>query len=155
MYDNIHFDLLGSSYIDFDVSLRFEFVVQIKLPLKILAILSHSTFKIGLCNFVMVQISFIFYMSFILFYFFKFQVVCSLFGAIIIVMVANSWLLIPSAVILIIFYILRAYFLPTSCSIKRLENISKYIHICKLNFTIFIIEYISNTFFTLLQLILI
>jgi hypothetical protein len=53
------------------------------------------------------------------------QIGLSLLGIIVMVAVVNVWLLIPAAVMFLIFCILRVYFVATSRSVKRLEGISK------------------------------
>lgn len=53
------------------------------------------------------------------------QIGLSLLGIIIVVAIANVWLLIPTLLVGIIFYYLRVFYLATSRSIKRLEGISK------------------------------
>lgn len=55
------------------------------------------------------------------------QIGLSLLGIIVVVAIANVWLLIPTVVIGIIFYYLRVFYLATSRSVKRLEGISKYL----------------------------
>jgi ATP-binding cassette subfamily C (CFTR/MRP) protein 4 len=55
------------------------------------------------------------------------QIGLSLLGIITVVAIVNVWLLIPTAVMFSIFYVLRLYFVATSRSIKRLEGISKLI----------------------------
>lgn len=47
-------------------------------------------------------------------------------GIVSIVGVANPWLLVPTALIAIVFYFLRIFYLATSRNAKRLEGISKY-----------------------------
>lgn len=53
------------------------------------------------------------------------QIGLSLLGIIIVVAIANVWLLIPTVIVGIIFYYLRVFYLATSRSVKRLEGISK------------------------------
>jgi Flp pilus assembly protein TadB len=53
------------------------------------------------------------------------QVGLSLLAVVIVVSVVNVWLLIPTALMFIVFYALRQYYLSTSRSLKRLEAISK------------------------------
>jgi hypothetical protein len=48
-------------------------------------------------------------------------------GVIVVVAVVNYWMLIPTVVMLVLFFLLRIYYIPTSRSIKRLEGISKLI----------------------------
>jgi len=48
-----------------------------------------------------------------------------LLGVVTVVAVVNVWLLIPTALMLVLFYLLRVYYVTTSRSIKRLEGISK------------------------------
>jgi ATP-binding cassette subfamily C (CFTR/MRP) protein 4 len=48
-------------------------------------------------------------------------------GVIVVVAVVNYWMLIPTVVMLVLFFLLRMYYIPTSRSIKRLEGISKLI----------------------------
>lgn len=53
------------------------------------------------------------------------QIGLALLGIIIVVAIANVWLLIPTIIVGIIFYYLRVFYLATSRSVKRLEGISK------------------------------
>ncbi|KAG7207731.1 hypothetical protein KM043_009345 [Ampulex compressa] len=53
------------------------------------------------------------------------QIGLSLLGIIVVVAVANPWLLIPTVLIGIIFYYLRVFYLATSRSVKRLEGITR------------------------------
>jgi ATP-binding cassette subfamily C (CFTR/MRP) protein 4 len=46
-------------------------------------------------------------------------------GVIVVVAVVNYWMLIPTVVMLVVFYMLRIYYVATSRSIKRLEGVSK------------------------------
>ncbi|XP_025993846.1 probable multidrug resistance-associated protein lethal(2)03659 [Solenopsis invicta] len=53
------------------------------------------------------------------------QIGLTLLGIIVVVAVANVWLLIPTVVIGIIFYYLRIFYLTTSRNIKRLEGVTR------------------------------
>jgi ATP-binding cassette subfamily C (CFTR/MRP) protein 4 len=53
------------------------------------------------------------------------QIGLSLLGIIVVVAIVNIWLLIPAAVMFLTFSILRAYFVATTRSVKRLEAVSK------------------------------
>ncbi|XP_076648686.1 putative multidrug resistance-associated protein lethal(2)03659 isoform X2 [Halictus rubicundus] len=53
------------------------------------------------------------------------QIGLSLLGIIVVVAMANPWLLIPTVVIGIIFYYLRVFYLSTSRSVKRLEGVTR------------------------------
>lgn len=55
------------------------------------------------------------------------QIGLSLLGIIVVVAIANYWLLIPTVVIGMIFYYIRVFYLATSRSVKRLEGVSKYL----------------------------
>lgn len=55
------------------------------------------------------------------------QIGLALLGIIVVVAIANVWLLIPTVFIGIIFYYLRIFYLATSRSVKRLEGISEYL----------------------------
>lgn len=55
------------------------------------------------------------------------QIGLTLLGIIVVVAMANVWLLIPTVVIGIIFYYLRVFYLSTSRSVKRLEGVSEYL----------------------------
>jgi len=57
------------------------------------------------------------------------QIGLSLLGIIIVVAIANVWLLIPTVIVGIVFYFLRIFYLATSRSVKRLEGISKYLRL--------------------------
>jgi ATP-binding cassette subfamily C (CFTR/MRP) protein 4 len=48
-------------------------------------------------------------------------------GVIIVVALVNYWMLIPTVVMLVLFFMLRVYYIATSHSIKRLEGIRKLI----------------------------
>lgn len=60
------------------------------------------------------------------------QIGLSLLGIIVVVAIANYWLLIPTVVIGIIFYYIRVFYLATSRSVKRLEGVSKYLFLTRL-----------------------
>lgn len=53
------------------------------------------------------------------------QIGLSLLGIIVVVAMANPWLLIPTVLIGIIFYYLRVFYLATSRSVKRLEGVTR------------------------------
>ncbi|KAL6254639.1 hypothetical protein P5V15_013946 [Pogonomyrmex californicus] len=53
------------------------------------------------------------------------QIGLSLLGIIVVVAIANVWLLIPTVLIGIVFYYLRVFYLTTSRSIKRLEGVTR------------------------------
>lgn len=53
------------------------------------------------------------------------QIGLALLGVVLIVAIVNFWLLIPTAVMFVFFYMLRVCYVSTSRSIKRLEGISK------------------------------
>lgn len=53
------------------------------------------------------------------------QIGLSLLGIIVVVAIANYWLLIPTVVIGIIFYYIRVFYLATSRSVKRLEGVTR------------------------------
>lgn len=55
------------------------------------------------------------------------QIGLSLFGIIIVVAIANPWLMIPTVLIGFVFYYLRVFYIATSRSVKRLEGISEYL----------------------------
>lgn len=67
------------------------------------------------------------------------QIGLSLLGIIVVVAIANYWLLIPTVVIGIIFYYIRVFYLATSRSVKRLEGVSKYL------FLTFSLHFISKS----------
>lgn len=48
-------------------------------------------------------------------------------GVIFIVGYVNIYLMVPAFIMVIIFYYLRVFYLPTSRGIKKLEGVSKYI----------------------------
>lgn len=54
------------------------------------------------------------------------QIFLNVFAVVIMVIIINYWLAIPSVVIVIIFYFLRIFFLKTSRAVKRLEGTSKW-----------------------------
>lgn len=56
-----------------------------------------------------------------------FQIGLSLIGIIVVIAIVNPWLMIPTIIVLGIFYLLRIVYLSTSRNIKRLEGISKYL----------------------------
>lgn len=49
----------------------------------------------------------------------------TLLGVIVVIGIANPWLMIPTVIIGIIFYFLRIFYIATSRSVKRLEGISE------------------------------
>ncbi|KZC06945.1 Multidrug resistance-associated protein 4 [Dufourea novaeangliae] len=53
------------------------------------------------------------------------QIGLSLLGIIVVVSVANPWLLIPTVAIGVVFYYIRVFYLATSRSVKRLEGITR------------------------------
>ncbi|XP_018392367.1 PREDICTED: multidrug resistance-associated protein 4-like isoform X1 [Cyphomyrmex costatus] len=53
------------------------------------------------------------------------QIGMSLVTAIIVIAIANLWLLIPTVIVSIVFYCLRIFYLATSHSVKRLESITR------------------------------
>ncbi|KAL2743664.1 putative multidrug resistance-associated protein lethal(2)03659 isoform X1 [Vespula maculifrons] len=53
------------------------------------------------------------------------QIGLSLFGIIIVVAIANPWLMIPTVLIGFVFYYLRVFYIATSRSVKRLEGITR------------------------------
>ncbi|KAF5283714.1 hypothetical protein FQR65_LT13749 [Abscondita terminalis] len=53
------------------------------------------------------------------------QVFLILIGIIAVVASVNSWLLVPTFVIVVIFYLLRVFYLATSRSVKRLEGVTR------------------------------
>ncbi|XP_071557607.1 probable multidrug resistance-associated protein lethal(2)03659 [Temnothorax nylanderi] len=53
------------------------------------------------------------------------QIGLSLLGIIVVVAIANVWLLIPTVIVGIVFYYLRIFYLATSRSVKRLEGITR------------------------------
>lgn len=53
------------------------------------------------------------------------QIIMFMISAFVMVSITNSWLLIPTAVIVFLFYILISYYLTTAQNIKRLEGISE------------------------------
>ncbi|XP_030767940.1 multidrug resistance-associated protein 4-like isoform X2 [Sitophilus oryzae] len=53
------------------------------------------------------------------------QIMLNLIGAIIIVCFVNYWLILPVAVMIVLFYFLRDFYLKTSRSVKRLEGIAR------------------------------
>ena len=57
--------------------------------------------------------------------FVPFQVALDLFGAIILSVIVDYWLCLPSILLLIIFYSFRNVYIETSRSVKRIEGISK------------------------------
>lgn len=54
------------------------------------------------------------------------QIGLALLGIIIVVAVVNPWLMLPTLLIGLVFYLLRIFYLATSRSVKRLEGVSKY-----------------------------
>lgn len=53
------------------------------------------------------------------------QIGLALLGIVVMVSVVNPWLLLPTAVIGVVFYLLRNFYLTTSRNVKRLEGVSK------------------------------
>lgn len=47
-------------------------------------------------------------------------------GVLVMVMIVNHWMLIPMAVLAVLFYYLRLLYLRTAQNIKRLESVGKY-----------------------------
>lgn len=66
----------------------------------------------------------------------------SMFGILALVATVNPIFLIPTAVLAVIFYFLRIFYLKTSVDLKRIEGISKF------RFTVFIIHYLWFTCFS-------
>jgi len=60
------------------------------------------------------------------------QIGMSLVTAIIVIAIANVWLLIPTVIVSIVFYYLRIFYLATSYSVKRLESTSKYFQLSRI-----------------------
>lgn len=54
------------------------------------------------------------------------QIGLALIGIIIVIAIVNVWLLLPTAIIGFIFYLIRIFYLSTSRSVKRLEGTSKF-----------------------------
>lgn len=54
------------------------------------------------------------------------QIGLALLGIIIVVAIVNPWLMLPTVLVGVIFYVLRNFYLATSRSVKRLEGVSKY-----------------------------
>lgn len=54
------------------------------------------------------------------------QIGLTLIGIIVIVSSVNPWLLIPTVLIGVLFYLFRSFYIRTSRSVKRLEGVSKY-----------------------------
>lgn len=69
------------------------------------------------------------------------QIGLSLLGIIVVVATVSPWLMVPTVIIGIIFYLLRIFYLKTSRNVKRLEGVSKYFLLVHLNhkFTFFFI----------------
>lgn len=55
------------------------------------------------------------------------QIGLVLVGIVIIVGVVNWWLLLPTVLIGVLFYLLRNFYLATSRNVKRLEGVSKWL----------------------------
>lgn len=55
-----------------------------------------------------------------------FQFFLEFFATMVIVAIANYWLLIPTFVMTILFYILRYVYISTARSIKRVESLSEF-----------------------------
>ncbi|KOC62515.1 putative multidrug resistance-associated protein lethal(2)03659 [Habropoda laboriosa] len=53
------------------------------------------------------------------------QIGLSLLGIIVVVGIANYWLMIPTVIIAVIFYYIRVFYLATSRSVKRLEGVTR------------------------------
>lgn len=53
------------------------------------------------------------------------QIGLSLVGIVVMVSVVNPWLLLPTALIGVVFYFMRIFYLATSRNVKRLEGVSK------------------------------
>lgn len=54
------------------------------------------------------------------------QIGLTLLGIIVVVAAVNPWLLVPTCIVGVIFYLLRNFYLVTGRSVKRLEGVSKY-----------------------------
>lgn len=54
-----------------------------------------------------------------------FQIGLSITGIFIVVSIVNTWMLIPTAIVLLIFYLLRIIYLSTSRCVKRIEGIRR------------------------------
>lgn len=57
------------------------------------------------------------------------QIGLSLLGVVVIVGMVSPWLLLPTAVIMVVCYLMRNFYLATSRNVKRLEGVSKYISV--------------------------
>lgn len=54
------------------------------------------------------------------------QIFLALLGILVVLCIVNPWYLLATAVLMIIFYYLRSFYLKTSRDVKRLEAISEY-----------------------------
>lgn len=84
----------------------------------------HSPAQLGaLCNWE--KMSPIIVMTLSSNFYLMLQIGLALLGVVLIVAVVNLWLLIPTSVMFVLFYLLRVCYVSTSRSVKRLEGISK------------------------------
>lgn len=60
------------------------------------------------------------------FVFFDPQFIVDVVAVLVIVAIANYWLLIPAAVMVVLLYLCRAMYIGASRSLKRIESLSKF-----------------------------
>ncbi|KAK0081216.1 hypothetical protein PV326_007800 [Microctonus aethiopoides] len=61
------------------------------------------------------------------------QIALGVIGTIVVITISNPWLLIPTVIISILYYLLRAFYIETSRSVKRIEGVTRspvYNHFC-------------------------
>ena len=54
-----------------------------------------------------------------------FQIMLSILGVIVVVVYKLWWMILPTAIVAVVFYFVRKYYLKSSVAIKRVEGVSK------------------------------
>lgn len=54
------------------------------------------------------------------------QIFLTIVGIVVVVAIVNPWFILPTAVLIVLFWYLRVFYLKTSIDLKRMEAISKF-----------------------------